>query len=56
MKRVKKFGVILALIKTEESSEKVVVFVHSAVFERVNSTVNLSLLLIWRILISFADF
>ena len=34
MKRVKKSGVILALKKSEESSEKGVVFVHSAVFER----------------------
>ena len=34
MKRVKKFGVILALNKSEERREKRVVFVHSAVFER----------------------
>ena len=34
MKRVKKFGVILALNKSEERSEKRVVFVHTAVFER----------------------
>ena len=34
MKRVKKFGVILALKKSEEPSEKRVVFVHTAVFER----------------------
>ena len=34
MKRVKKFGVILELNKSEERSEKRVVFVHSAVFER----------------------
>ena len=34
MKRVKKFGVILVLNKSEERSEKKVVFVHTAVFER----------------------
>ena len=34
MKRVKKFGVILVLSKSEERSEKRVVFVHTAVFER----------------------
>ena len=34
MKRVKKFGVILALNKSEERSKKRVVFVHTAVFER----------------------
>ena len=34
MKRVKNFGVILALNKSEERSEKRVVFVHTAVFER----------------------
>ena len=34
MKRVKKFGVILARNKSEERSEKRVVFVHTAVFER----------------------
>ena len=33
MKRVKKFGVILARNKSEERSEKRVVFVHTAVFE-----------------------
>ena len=31
---VKKFGVILVLNKSEERSEKRVVFVHTAVFER----------------------
>ena len=36
MKRVKKFGVNLALKKSEESSKKGVVFVLSAVFERAN--------------------
>ena len=30
MKRVKKFGLILALNKSEERSEKRVVFVHTA--------------------------
>ena len=34
MKRVKKFGVILVLNKSEERSEKRVVFVHTTVFER----------------------
>ena len=34
MKRVKKFGVILALNKREERSKERVVFVHTAVFER----------------------
>ena len=34
MKRVKKFGAILALNKSEERSEKGVVFVHTAVFKR----------------------
>ena len=34
MKRVKKSGVILVLNKSEERSEKIVVFVHTAVFER----------------------
>ena len=34
MKHVKKFGVILVLNKSEEWSEKRVVFVHIAVFER----------------------
>ena len=34
MKRVKKFGVILVLIESEERSEKRLVFVHTAVFER----------------------
>ena len=34
MKRVKKFGAFLALRNSEKSSEKGVVFVHSAVFER----------------------
>ena len=34
MKRVKKFGAILVLNKSEERSEKRVVFVHAAVFER----------------------
>ena len=35
MKRVKKFGVILVLNKSEErSGRKRVVFVHTAVFER----------------------
>ena len=34
MKRVKKFGVILVLNKSEERSEKRVVFVQSGVFER----------------------
>ena len=34
MKRVKKFGVILVVNKSEERSEKRVVFVHTAVFER----------------------
>ena len=34
MKRVKNFGVILVLNKSEERSEKRVVFVHNAVFER----------------------
>ena len=34
MKRVKKYGMILELNKSEERSEKRVVFVHSAVFER----------------------
>ena len=34
MKRVNKFGVILVLKKSEEQSEKRVVFVHTAVFER----------------------
>ena len=37
MKRVKKFGVILVLNKSEERSEKRVVFVHTAVFERVRN-------------------
>ena len=32
MQRVKKFGVILTLKKSDESIEKGVVFVHSAVF------------------------
>ena len=31
---MKKFGVILVLNKSEERSEKRVVFVHTAVFER----------------------
>ena len=34
MKGVKKFGVILVLNKNEERSEKRVVFVHTADFER----------------------
>ena len=34
MKQVKKFGVILVLNKSEKRSEKRVVFVHTAVFER----------------------
>ena len=34
MKRVKKFGVILVLNKSEEQNKKSVVFVHTAVFER----------------------
>ena len=34
MKRVKKFGMILALNKSEERSEKRVVFVHTAISER----------------------
>ena len=33
MKRVKKFGVILLLNKSEERSKKRVLFVHTAVFE-----------------------
>ena len=37
MKRVKKFGVILVLKKSEERSEKRVVFVHTAVFKRVRN-------------------
>ena len=34
MKRVKKFGVVFVLNKIEEWSEKRVVFVHTAVFDR----------------------
>ena len=34
MKRVKKTGVLLVMDKSEERSEKRVVFVHTAVFER----------------------
>ena len=34
MKRVKKFGVILVLNKSEERSEKRVVFVYTDVLER----------------------
>ena len=34
MKRVKKIGMILVLNKSEERSEKRVVFVHTAVYER----------------------
>ena len=34
MKRVKKFALILVLNKSQERSEKRMVFVHTAVFER----------------------
>ena len=34
MKRVKKFGVILVVNKSEEWSEKRVVFVHNTVLEK----------------------
>ena len=38
MKRVKKFGVILVVNKSEERSEKRVVFVQTAVFERAKNS------------------
>ena len=40
MKRVRKFGVILVLNKSGERSDKRVVFVHAAVFERARNCVK----------------